>query len=151
MEAIRIATQTLLKKRDGGDNKCYDIVKEALEDLVKQAKAVELDQRGDLSGIATAAKDALLKSFRTSHCELMRFNLPLIEDKSNDQTLKFMTRVLNSDGNLREEAFARTLLDLAFEEERELSQKRVCGNTLENSFNELKVLRGFCIYLESDR
>ena len=60
----------------------------------------------------------------------MRVVLPLIEDKYSDQTLKFMTKAMNSVENAWDEALAVELFILAFEKDRETYQKRVCGRLL---------------------
>lgn len=130
IEAIRIATQTLLH-RNSEKSICSEIVTEALIDLVKRVKALGTDQ-WDSSGIAEATKDAILRSFRISSSkpQLIRIILPLIEDESNDQTLKFMSKALSLEGNAWDEALAVELFDIAFENDRESYQRRVCGRLL---------------------
>ena len=74
--------QILLQDGIDRNNVCSAIVIEALTDLVKHVKAVELDP-WDSSGVAEGTKDAILRSFResSSKSHLMRVVLPLIEDK----------------------------------------------------------------------
>jgi len=131
IEAIRISMQILLQNGIDRNNKCSEIVIEALADLVKHVKAVELDQ-WDSSGVAEGTKDAILRSFRlsSSKSHLIRLVLPLIEDKYSDQTVKFMTKTLSSVENAWDEALAVELFNLAFEKDRESYQKRVCGRLL---------------------
>ena len=133
IEATRISMQILLQDGIDRNNVCSAIVIEALIDLVKHVKAVELDQ-WDSSGVAEGTKDAILGSFResSSKSHLMRVVLPLIEDKYSDQTLKFMAKAMNSVENAWDEALAVELFILAFEKdrERETYQKRVCGRLL---------------------
>ena len=131
IEATRISMQILLQDGIDRNNVCSAIVIEALTDLVKHVKAVELDP-WDSSGVAEGTKDAILRSFREScsKSHLMRVVLPLIEDKYSDQTLKFMTKAMNSVENAWDEALAVELFILAFEKDRETYQKRVCGRLL---------------------
>ena len=133
IEATRISMQILLQDGIDRNNVCSAIVIEALTDLVKHVKAVELDP-WDSSGVTEGTKDAILRSFREScsKSHLMRVVLPLIEDKYSDQTLKFMTKAMNSVENAWDEALAVELFILAFEKdrERETYKKRVCGRLL---------------------